>query len=145
VLVKKPKILIIDDEKNFCYFVKRNLEILGNYKVIIARSGKKGILFTYIYRPDLILLDIMMPGISGFEVLRRIKEGKKTLAIPVIMLTARNDDESKIKATNYYYEDYIVKPIEIGILRSKIDKALKRFKRNKRLRYKKERFFYPFY
>ena len=66
----------------------------------------------------------MMPGIDGLEVLKRLKRNEKTLHIPVIMLTAKNEDKSKIKAAGLFCEDYIVKPVEIRVLRSKINKVL---------------------
>ena len=127
---EKKKILIIDDEEDFCFFVRANLELLGNFKVLIANDGKKGIWVANFHKPDLILLDIMMPGIDGFEVLKRLKEGTKTLSIPVIMLTARSDEESRIKASGLYNEDYIVKPFEIGVLKSKVENTLARFAAN---------------
>ena len=119
------KILIIDDEEDFSFFVKKNLERIEHYEVITAAEGKGGVEKAMQYEPDLILLDIMMPGISGFEVLRRLKSDEKTRAIPVIMLTGKDDDESKIKAAGLHNEDYIVKPAGAEELRSRIEKALK--------------------
>lgn len=121
---RKNKILIIDDEKDFCFFIKANLQLIGNFDVIIATGGKKGIRTAHRHEPDLILLDILMPGIDGFEVLKRLKEHKKTRRTPIIMLTAREEDESKIKASRSFCEDYIVKPVEIKVLISKIEKVL---------------------
>ena len=118
------KILIIDDEEDFCYFVKKNLEAISNYKIIVANMGKKGIQIARKEKPDLILLDIMMPGIDGFEVLKRLKANEKTQNISVIMLTAKDEDESKIKASGLYCEDYLVKPVEKLVLRAKIQKVL---------------------
>jgi len=118
------KILIIDDEEDFCFFVKQNLEAISNYKIIVANKGKKGIQIARKEKPDLILLDIMMPGIDGFEVLKRLKENEKTQRIPVIMFTARDEDETKIKASGLYCDDYIVKPVENVVLRAKIHKVL---------------------
>lgn len=118
------KILIVDDEEDFCYFVKKNLEAISNYEIITATKGKKGIQIARKEKPDLILLDIMMPGIDGFEVLKRLKENEKTQNIPVIMLTAKDEDESKIKAIGSYCEDYIVKPVENIVLKAKIHKVL---------------------
>jgi len=118
------KILIIDDEEDFCYFAKKNLEAISNYEIITANKGKKGIQIARKEKPDLILLDIMMPGIDGFEVLKRLKANEKTLNIPVIMLTAKDEDESKIKAAGLYCEDYLVKPVEKLVLRAKIQKVL---------------------
>ncbi len=118
------KILIIDDEEDFCYFAKKNLEAISNYGIIVANKGKKGIQIARKEKPDLILLDIMMPGIDGFEVLKRLKANEKTQNIPVIMLTAKDEDESKIKASGLYCEDYLVKPVEKLVLRAKIQKVL---------------------
>lgn len=120
----RKRILIIDDEEDFSFFVKANLQLISNYEVIVATKGKKGIKAAYKEKPDLILLDIMMPGIDGFEVLKRLKRNEKTLNIPVIMLTAKHEDESKIKAAGLYCEDYVVKPVEIKDLKSKIHKIL---------------------
>ena len=118
------KILIIDDEVDFCFFVKKNLEAISNYEIIVANKGKKGIQIARKEKPDLILLDIMMPGIDGFEVLKRLKANDKTQDISVIMLTAKDEDESKIKASGLYCEDYLVKPVEKLVLRAKIQKVL---------------------
>ncbi len=125
---KNKNILIIDDEKDFCYFVKKNLELFAGYNVVMETLGKKGIRAALKEKPNLILLDIMMPGIEGFEVLEKLKKNKKTLHIPVIMLTAKSEDESKMKAAGLYCDDYIVKPVEFEVLISKIDKVLSRTK-----------------
>ena len=117
-------ILIIDDEEDFCYFAKKNLEAISNYEIITATKGKKGIQIALKEKPDLILLDIMMPGIDGLEVLKRLKKSEKTQNIPVIMLTAKDEDESKIKALGSFCDDYIVKPVENIVLKSKIHKVL---------------------
>ena len=118
------KILIIDDEEDFCYFVKANLQLISNYEVLVANRGKKGIRLVRKEKPDLILLDVMMPGMDGFEVLKRLKKSEETQYIPIIMLTAKNEDESKIKAAGLYCEDYIVKPVEIKVLKAKIHKVV---------------------
>lgn len=124
------KILIIDDEKDFCAIVKANLELSRDYNVITATSGKDGLRTAERDKPDLILLDIMMPEIDGFEVLKRLKENDKTVSIPVIMLTAKGDQESQEKAMQLYDEDYIVKPVETALLKSKIEDVLARFKKS---------------
>jgi two-component system alkaline phosphatase synthesis response regulator PhoP len=118
------KIFIIDDEEDFAYFIKANLELVSNYEVMIYTKGKKGLKAAVEEKPALILLDIMMPGMDGFEVLKRLKKSEKTMRIPVIMLTAKNEDESKIEAVGLYCEDYIVKPVEIRVLNAKIHRIL---------------------
>ncbi len=120
------KILIIDDEKDFCFFVKQNLELTGGYQVIIAVSGKDGIAAAIRHKPDLIILDVIMPLMSGFEVLQALKDSKATTMIPVIMLTAVDTDEAREKALGLYNEDYIVKPVALSELKAKIEAVLAR-------------------
>lgn len=118
------RILIIDDEDDFCYFIKANLELYKGYDVSIASNGKEGIRLAKKKAPDLILLDITMPVMDGYAVLRALKEEDKTKAIPVFMLSARTDYKSKVRSSELWGEDYITKPIEIEFLRSKIEKRL---------------------
>ena len=126
MISRKDKILIIDDEKDLCFFIKENLKLMGNYDVIIANDGKRGLFAAALHKPALILLDIMMPGLNGFQVLQKLKANARTLSIPVIMITAKNDEEFKLKAAGLYNHDYIVKPFEMGVLKSKIDAVLKK-------------------
>ena len=79
--MKKKKILIIDDEEDLTFFVKANLELVGNYEVITAISGKEGVAIAVSEDVDIILLDIMMSKMDGFEVLDKIKKNKGTLSI----------------------------------------------------------------
>ena len=120
------KILVIDDETDFAFFVKQNLELAGEYNVIVATSGKDGISAAMRHKPDIILLDVVMPQMSGFEVLQVLKDSKATTSIPVVMLTAVDTDEAKEKALGMYDEDYIVKPVAISELKAKIDSVLAR-------------------
>ncbi len=122
----RQKILVIDDEEDMCFFVKANLELSGKYRVNVSKNGREGIRDVFIYQPDLILLDMMMPFLNGFEVLKKLKSNSKTTSIPVIMLTAKDDEESKVKAASLYTEDYIVKPVMIETLKAKINDVLAR-------------------
>lgn len=121
---RKPMILIIDDEKDFCHFMRMNLESTNKYKIFVSTNARSGIKTAIRKKPDLVLLDIMMPNISGFEVLQKLKENINTTSIPVIMLTALSDDESIAKAMGLYSHEYIVKPVEMDSLVSKIDRVL---------------------
>lgn len=121
---RKPTILIIDDEKDFCHFMRMNLESTNKYKIFVSTNARSGIKTAIRKKPDLVLLDIMMPNISGFEVLQKLKENVNTTSIPVIMLTALSDDESIAKAMGLYSHEYIVKPVEMDSLVSKIDRVL---------------------
>ena len=120
------KILLIDDEKDFIYFIKKDLELSGAYIVFAATNGRDGIHMAASQRPDIIVLDVVMPSMGGFEVLKVLKENKGTTMIPVIMLTAIDTNEAKERAIGLYGEEYIVKPISISDLRAKIDNVLNR-------------------
>jgi CheY-like chemotaxis protein len=87
-LVTKKTILIIDDEEDFCHFVKLNLEQTGNFEVLTANNGQDGINLANRYLPDLILLDIIMPNMTGTQVAESIRNNKATKDIPIIFVTA---------------------------------------------------------
>jgi DNA-binding NtrC family response regulator len=115
------KILIIDDEDQFCWMMKQIIEELGPYKVIIATGGKIGIKAAKKENPDLIFLDIAMPDMNGLKVLNRLNIKRKTKDIPVIMLTGI-DNHKTIDAANYQYAaQYIVKPPNL----QEVDVAIK--------------------
>lgn len=118
------KILLIDDEKEFCSLMKKNLERSSEYEIIVANDGKTGISIAGKHEPDLILLDIVMPQMSGLEVLKRLKQNEKTIVIPVIMLTAKDNETFKIEAAYSYAEAYITKPVDIEVLKAKIESVL---------------------
>jgi DNA-binding response OmpR family regulator len=105
------KVLVIDDEEDLLDIVTIRLQAAG-YQVISARSGQEGLEKTHGEKPDLILLDVMMPGIDGFELLRRFKDDPEAKFIPVIMLTCRGDSESIFKAQDLGAKDYIIKPFD---------------------------------
>ena len=118
------RVLIIDDEKDFCYFIKANLQLYKDYEVATATTGKEGIRLARKKAFDLILLDITMPHMDGYAVLKALKEDDKTKAIPVFMLSARTDYKSRVRSSELWGEDYITKPVEVEFLKSKIEKRL---------------------
>lgn len=85
---KKLKILLIDDEEDFCYFVKLNLENTGKFEVLTTTSGAKGIIIASKEQPDLILLDILMPEMSGGQVAEKLRDSHKAAHIPILFITA---------------------------------------------------------
>ena len=118
--MEKLKILLIDDDKDFCKVIKEVLSRTGKYKILVATGGEVGSILARCrwHKPHLILLDIMMSGLDGFELLKRFKKDKRTLYIPVIIVTGRTDLESKIRAEGLYCEDYLVKPFDSELLKS---------------------------
>ena len=85
---RKRKVLLIDDEENFCFFVKLNLEKTGRFEVLTTTSGAHGIILASEEQPDLILLDIIMPELDGGQVAEQLLENQKTKDIPVLFITA---------------------------------------------------------
>lgn len=120
------RILIIDDEIKICLAVKEGLEGMGDFNVVFATSGEEGIHAAKKLRPDLIILDIRLPGIDGVEVLRRLKNDIGTIAIPVIMLTAILEDTAKVECSREYAELYLEKPIDLKVLKTKIEEIFRR-------------------
>jgi len=118
-------ILIVDDDPGVTYTVKYGLEgSETDYKVISVESGKKCLeMFKGNLIPDLILLDIMMPEMTGWEVHKKIKENLSWRDIPIVFLTARTDRVAK-EAGSFFGEDYIEKPFKIPDLKQRIDKIL---------------------
>ncbi|MFH1593200.1 MAG: response regulator [Candidatus Omnitrophota bacterium] len=119
-------VLVIDDQQEMCKLVKESLEIAGDYKVAMAFSGREGLKAAKSIKPHLILLDVMMPAMDGFEVLKLLKENSATKSIPVVMLTAVDNETAKLKAMQLYDEDYLIKPAPIEKLRSTVDNVLRR-------------------
>jgi len=128
----RKKILIVDDEPDAVLTVKTGLEDLDQtYEIMGVTSGKECFeLLNKGYQPDLILLDIMMPIINGWEVQRRLKEHSTWRTIPILFLTAVVDKTSK-KIGGLVAEDYIEKPFEIGNVKKRIDAALLKHEENK--------------
>ncbi|MFA5275739.1 MAG: response regulator [Candidatus Omnitrophota bacterium] len=116
------KILIIDDEEDFCFFLQQNLEAAGNFKVVSSSNGQEGLEMAEKMLPDLILLDIMMPGMDGSDVAAELKNDPRTRDIPVIFLTAIIK-EGEIKAAKGFIAGwhYIAKPVEMAKLLTMID------------------------
>ena len=122
----RKRVLIVDDENDFCQLLKRNLELSGDFEVDIATSGKEGLGLVEKKAPDVILLDIMMPEMDGFKVLEKLKSDANICAIPVIMLTAKGDEASKARAAQLQSAQYITKPIEASDLMVRIEEVLKK-------------------
>ncbi|WP_069471277.1 ATP-binding response regulator [Candidatus Marithrix sp. Canyon 246] len=109
---QKNVVLIIDDNPINIGVVVDSLEESG-FKIIIARNGEMGLKRARLVKPDIILLDVVMPGISGFETCSRLKADKKTVDIPVIFMTALDNTADKVKGFELGGVDYITKPVQV--------------------------------
>jgi signal transduction histidine kinase len=109
--MEKPNILIVDDEEKNIRLFKAML-MNENYQTSVALNGEKALASIAEIKPDLILLDVMMPGIDGFEVCRRLKAADETKMIPIVMVTALSDQEHRIKAMTCGADDFLGKPLD---------------------------------
>lgn len=119
------KILVIDDEENIRELVKYNLEKAG-FHVVECGDGLTALILAKKDRPDLILLDLMLPGLDGLEVCRTLKEHQDTKAIPIIMLSARDEEVDKILGLELGADDYLTKPFSSRELVARIKAVLRR-------------------
>jgi len=125
----RTTILVVDDEPRMVRFVKMNLDLEG-YFTLEANNGLQAIDKVREFNPDLVLLDVEMPGLDGFETLKRIRQMSEAA---VIMLTVRSEEEDKIKGLDLGADDYITKPFSPRELSSRIRAVLRRFEQTSRL------------
>jgi two-component system phosphate regulon response regulator PhoB len=120
-----PTILIVEDEADLALMVRYNLEAEG-FKVATAASGDEAAELMRESLPDLILLDWMLPGLSGIELCRRWRSKEETARIPIIMITARGEEEERVRGLATGADDYVVKPFSIPELQARIQALLRR-------------------
>lgn len=123
----KKKVLVIEDEANIRELVMYNLKANG-YDAIEAEDGISGITLAYKENPDLILLDIMLPGKDGYEICRELRS--EGIEIPIIMLTAKSEEVDKVLGLEFGADDYIAKPFGIRELLARIKAVLRRVDMN---------------
>jgi len=117
------KILVVDDEERVRDMIGFRLGLFG-YEVLKAANGQEALEIARQERPDLVLLDITMPELDGFQVCSRLKQDEATENIPVIMLTARAEAEDVRRALESGASDYIVKPYDPAVLQEKVSRNL---------------------
>jgi two-component system, OmpR family, alkaline phosphatase synthesis response regulator PhoP len=120
----KKNILVVDDEKDIVDLLSYNLSKEG-FAVITARNGKEA-LEKVKQKPELIILDVMMPEMNGLQVIQELKKDKKTASIPVLLLTAKSSDTDEIVGLEVGADDYIVKPVKIGKIVARVHAVLRR-------------------
>jgi DNA-binding response OmpR family regulator len=126
--MSKQKILLVDDEEDILDFLELILEEQG-YSIIKANSGSEALLAAQMHHPELILLDIMMPEMDGWEVLKLLKADEEVAHIPVAMLTARTEMKDKIQGLQEGAIDYICKPFATKELLDKLQIILAQVKK----------------
>ena len=120
----KPKILVVDDEPKVLQLTKLMLEPYA-YEVLTATNGEEALRIARSQRIDLMLLDLSMPVMDGFEVLLRLKADQATIGIPVVIVTAKEDTSSILHAQALLARDYLVKPFEFKVLLRTVTRYVK--------------------
>lgn len=120
-----PRIMIVEDEESLGVLLRYNLETEG-YGVEILTRGDEAELRLKESVPDLLLLDWMLPGLSGIELMRRIRKRPQTVHLPVIMLTARGEEDERIRGLDVGADDYVVKPFSVPELMARVRTLLRR-------------------
>jgi len=128
----KEKILIVDDEKDIVKMLDYNLKKEG-FRVISAYDGEDALDMAAREHPDLIVLDLMLPGIDGLEVCKTLKKESKTASIPIIMLTAKTQESDKVVGLELGADDYVTKPFSPRELIARIKAVLRRAKEKDKL------------
>jgi len=119
------KILIVDDEEDIIDLLSYNLK-KEDFDVYCASSGTECLSIVKKHRPDIIILDVMMPGMNGLEVCDKLKNNFKTKDIPIIMLTAKSGENDIINGLNTGADNYVIKPFSLKVLFAKINSLLRR-------------------
>lgn len=123
--MSKKRILVVDDEVNIAELIRMNL-VSSGYEVMNAYTGMEAITKTNSFRPDLILLDLMLPDIDGLQICQMLRLNEKTKDIPIIMITARSEEDDKVQGLIMGADDYITKPFSIKELEARIQSVLRR-------------------
>ena len=120
-----PLILVAEDEEALGQLLQYNLDKEG-YRIALAVDGDEAMLLADEETPDLVVLDWMLPKLSGIEVCRRLRAGRKTRNVPIIMLTARGEETDRVRGLDTGADDYIVKPVSMTELAARIRAVLRR-------------------
>jgi len=120
---KQKKIMVVEDEPSLVFTLQDTLENEG-YEVFVSDTGTDAVNMVRSVKPDLLILDVMLPGVSGFEICKQVREEKFTF--PIIMLTARDQEIDKVTGLNIGADDYITKPFGVKELLARIQARLRR-------------------
>jgi two-component system, OmpR family, phosphate regulon response regulator PhoB len=120
----RTRVLVIEDERGLTDVLSYNLQREG-YETIVAHDGQEGLRKAQTLLPDLILLDLMLPSVSGLEICRELKSGERTRDIPIVMLTAKAEETDQLVGFSMGADDYVTKPFSVKIMLQRI-KALQR-------------------
>lgn len=124
----KETILVVDDEEDIQDLLEFNLKSEG-YKVLKATTGEEGLALAQTRSPDLVLLDLMLPGIQGLDICRILKNDNRTKFIPVLMITAKGEEVDVVRGLEIGADDYITKPFSPSVVSARVKGVLRRIRR----------------
>lgn len=130
-------VLIIEDEEDIVELIKYNLKKLG-YQVLQANTGEQGLNVLQTKIPDLILLDLMLPGVSGLEVCKILRANPKTQSVPIIMVSAKGSEADVVTGFELGADDYVAKPFSPKILAARVEAVLRRRRDTSKVRSSEE-------
>jgi DNA-binding response OmpR family regulator len=122
LMPREKRVLVVDDDMNVRDVVRRYLEHAG-YRVVVAGDGEQALALAHETDPDLVVLDLMLPGIDGYEVCRRLRQRSQ---VPVVMLTARGEEDDRIAGLQFGADDYVAKPFSPRELVLRVTSVLRR-------------------
>jgi len=122
-----PHVLVVEDEEPIAQLLKYNLEKEG-YRVSVAGDGEEALLLAEEGKPDLVVLDWMLPKIAGIEVCRRLRSARDSRNTPIVMLTARGEEGDRIRGLDTGADDYIVKPFQMSELLARLRAVMRRIR-----------------
>jgi len=121
----KSKILIVEDENSLVEVLSYNL-LRDGYEVIVAKEGAEGLRKTQMLLPDLVILDLMLPGLNGLDICRELRASSRTTGIPILMLTAKGEETDQSVGFAMGADDYVTKPFSVKVLLQRIKVLLRR-------------------
>lgn len=121
------RILLIEDDEDIALSLRYNLEREGSFSVADQRDGEAGLRAARANPPDLVILDLNLPGMDGIEVCQQLRQDRLTAAVPIIMLTGRADESSKLSGLGVGADDYVTKPFSVREVLARIRAVLRRF------------------
>ena len=120
-----PRVLIVDDSPTETYKFKETLEKHG-FEIISADNGADGVAVARQEQPDVVLMDVVMPGLNGFQATRQLSKGEDTKHIPVIIVTTKDQETDKVWGRRQGATDYLTKPVDEAVLIDTINRAMSR-------------------
>jgi two-component system, OmpR family, phosphate regulon response regulator PhoB len=123
--MSKNKILVVEDEPALVEVLSYNLERDG-YEVVVAKEGREGLRKAQMQLPELVILDLMLPGLNGLEICRELRAGPRTAGISILMLTAKGEETDQVVGFAVGADDYVTKPFSVKVLLQRIKVLLRR-------------------